>query len=137
MTSLGELARKILAPYLDTDADAARAQVEGAELATGGEAVTSLALVLHELATNAAKYGALSLPSGRVRVSWAVTGADLVLTWQESGGPMIKGPPTRQGFGSMLANRSVKGQLGGKLTFAWNEGGLLVRLTVPVERLTP
>jgi two-component system CheB/CheR fusion protein len=99
--------------------------------------VTSLALVLHELATNAAKYGALSLPSGCVRVTWSVAGPDLVLTWEESGGPRVNGPPTRQGFGSMLASRSVKGQLKGQLTFNWNADGLIVRLSVPVERLTP
>ncbi|TGX54977.1 PAS domain S-box protein [Sphingomonas gei] len=136
-SSLGELVHAILAPYLDPGSDTARVLVEGTELAAGREAVTSLALVLHELATNAAKYGALSLPDGRVRVRWVVDGADLVLTWEESGGPPIHGAPTRKGFGSMLANRSVTGQLRGKLAFDWNGGGLIVRLTIPVERLTP
>ncbi|HYI40348.1 MAG TPA: chemotaxis protein CheB [Allosphingosinicella sp.] len=136
-TSLGELVRTILAPYLDPGAGAARALIEGPELATGGEAVTSLALVLHELATNAAKYGALSLPGGRVGVSWSVTGPEMVLIWEEKGGPPVQGLPTRQGFGSMLASRSVKGQLKGQLAFDWNSDGLRVRLTVPVERLTP
>jgi two-component system CheB/CheR fusion protein len=136
-SSLGELVRTILAPYLDPLAAGAdeRASIRGPELAVGGEALTSLALVLHELATNAAKYGALSVPAGRVRVAWTVADDVLLLDWRESGGPPVKDASPQEGFGSLLARRSVNGQLGGQLTFEWNPEGLAVRLSAPLERL--
>jgi two-component system CheB/CheR fusion protein len=137
-SSLRELVETVLTPYLDPQAAGAeaRASIEGPDVAAGGEALTSLALVLHELATNAAKYGALSVPGGRIRVAWAVDQDRLLLDWEEKGGPPVKGPPSREGFGSLLARRSVNGQLGGELIFEWHDDGLAVRLTAPLERLT-
>ena len=136
-SALHQLIRTILAPHahLSGGADPDRVKLEGPEVFIGGESVTSLALVLHELATNAAKYGALSATDGQVCVSWALKDRELHLTWTEQGGPPINGAPPREGFGSMLARRSVAGQLGGQLTFDWNRGGLSVHLTVPEERL--
>ena len=84
-TTLGELVRKILSPYVDpagTD-DSARTEIDGPEIAIGAEAATNVALVVHELATNAAKYGALSVPGGRVHISWAAAKGRLVLSWEE------------------------------------------------------
>lgn len=136
-STLGALVEAIVAPYRcpnDTGEDTCTS-VEGPDLAIGGDAATSFALVLHELATNAAKYGALSDPGGRVRVAWVVDGADLRLAWEESGGPVIAGPPAREGFGSLLARRSVTGQLRGRLDYDWNAEGLIVGVTVPLERL--
>ncbi|MDQ2860524.1 MAG: hypothetical protein M3T55_07330 [Pseudomonadota bacterium] len=62
---------------------------------------------------------------------------DLVLTWKEQGGPAIKGSPDHEGFGSLLARRSVTGQLDGALAFEWKPGGLIVRLSAAMERLAP
>ena len=137
-SSIGDLVRTILAPYRDSNAGAsgARATIEGPELTLGGESLTSLALVLHELATNAAKYGALSVPAGCIHVAWAVHGGRLLLDWQEKGGPAVNGAPSREGFGSILARRSVNGQLGGQLTYTWHPDGLAVQLSAPMERLT-
>jgi two-component system CheB/CheR fusion protein len=137
-STLGDLVRTILLPYVDPagNGNDRRIVIEGPEVAIGGEAVTSLALVLHELATNAAKYGSLSTRSGRVRISWTVKEDRLALSWEEQGGPLIKGAPEREGFGSLLARRSVNGQLDGKLAFDWNAKGLIVNLSVPMERLT-
>src|SRR5665213_1331346 len=110
-TTLGELVRKVLSPYADPagTGDNARTEIDGPEIAVGAEAATNVALVVHELATNAAKYGALSVPGGRVRISWTVTMGRLALSWEEKGGPVITAPPQREGFGSVLARKSVSG----------------------------
>lgn len=137
-STLDTLVRTILAPHAGPATGAAsRALIEGPEVAIGGKAVTGLALVLHELATNAAKYGAFSTAGGRVRISWTVTDGKLMLSWRERGGPVISGPPDREGFGSLLARRSVNGQLNGQLAFDWDAEGLTVRLSAEAERLAP
>ena len=138
-STLEALLRAILAPYADMTAtgEDARATIDGPKVRIGGDAVTSLALVLHELATNAAKYGAFSTPSGRVRISWTVTKTKLELRWQERGGPVVRGQPAREGFGSMLAQRSTRGQLDGELTFEWQPEGLTVHFSSAAERLLP
>lgn len=138
-TTLAEIIQTILRPYLDgiDPTTNRRAIAEGPAVAVGGDAVTSLAMVLHELATNAAKYGALSRPDGRVHVSWSVKKERLELSWSEQGGPRVKGPPEREGFGTLLARRSISGQLGGQMTYEWNPEGLTVHLSASVERLAP
>ena len=137
--TLDALVSTILAPFLDLAATGIepRILIEGPKVPVRGEAVTGFALVLHELATNAAKYGALSTSGGRMRITWSLNEGNLSLTWQERGGPVVPGPPEREGFGSKLARRSVNGQLGGQLSFDWDVEGLTVDLSVPVERLTP
>ena len=136
-STLGELVRKVLSPYADPagTGDSARTEIDGPEIAVGAEAATNVALVVHELATNAAKYGALSVPGGRVRISWAVAKGRLALSWEEKGGPVITGPPEREGFGSELARKSVSGGLRGDLTFHWNPDGLVVLVSAETERL--
>ncbi len=138
-STLRELVETILAPHTDLalTEGVRRTEIDGPEVAIGGEAVTSLALVMHELATNAAKYGAFSTSNGRLHVSWQVKNGELALTWQERGGPTINGPPEREGFGSLLARRSIKGQLDGELAFDWEAEGVTVRMTARVERLAP
>ena len=137
--TLDVLIRAILAPYLDfTGTDGGdRAIIKGPEALIGGDAATSLALVFHELATNAAKYGAFLMPSVRVYVSWTVTKKTLSMVWKERGGPAIQGPPARDGFGSMLARRSVMGQLSEKFAFDWQAAGLTVKFSAAMERLLP
>ena len=136
-TSLGELVRKVLSPYVDPagTGDNARTEIDGPEIAVGAEAATNVALVMHELATNAAKYGALSVPDGRVHIAWALAKGRVTLSWTESGGPTITAPPEREGFGSLLARRSVSGQLAGAIIFHWNPGGLHVLFSADTERL--
>jgi two-component sensor histidine kinase len=95
----------------------------------------SLALLLHEFSTNAAKYGALSSQSGHVAIDWSVSIDELQLTWKERGGPFHKGQPDNEGFGSLLARVTVTAQLGGKISRDWNEEGLSVNLSAPLERL--
>ena len=136
-TTLGELVRKVLSPYADLAGvgDSARTEIDGPEIAVGAEAATNVALVVHELATNAAKYGALSVPGGRVRISWAVAMGRVALSWEEEDGPLITGPPGREGFGSVLIRNSVSRGLRGDLTFHWNPDGLVVVVSAETERL--
>ena len=135
--TLGDLIRKVLSPYTEPvgTGDIARIEIDGPEIAVGAEAATNVALVVHELATNAAKYGALSVPGGRVRISWAVAKGRLSLSWEEKHGPLITAPPEREGFGSVLARRSVNGGLRGDLTFHWYPDGLVVLVSAETERL--
>lgn len=95
------------------------------------ERVQSMSMVLHELATNAAKYGALSTPTGTVTIDWrAESGARLVLCWSEDGGPPVE-IPERSGFGSRLIGRLAR-QLGGEARYDWRAEGLRVELSVAV-----
>ena len=85
--------------------------------------------------TNAAKYGALSVPSGRVDATWTVSDSAVHFVWRERGGPPIGQQTHIEGFGSFLAHATVKGQLGGSITRDWDAAGLTVHLTVPLARL--
>jgi CheY-like chemotaxis protein len=90
----------------------------------------TIALALHELATNAAKYGALSSHSGEVSLSWKLEPGSLALKWVETGGPTVT-PPASQGFGTKIINGSIKRQIGGKVAFDWRPQGLQCRLALP------
>ena len=92
-------------------------------------------MVLHELATNATKHGALSTNTGRVEVSWVIDKACLKLTWAERGGPVVHGPPAHEGFGNVLTRNSITGQLGGQIRYDWEPTGLIVNLSVSMDRL--
>ena len=136
-TSLNNLLHKILSPYIDSGdtAEHRRVVVSGPPVAVGARAVTNLALILHEFATNAAKYGALSVSEGSVHIEWSERDGVLVLKWAEHGGPKLAAPPTTRGFGTLLSGHSIRGQLGGNLTYDWNPNGLVVELSFRVERL--
>ena len=132
-TTLPDLTRTILAPYLTQDH--AAVIVKGADVPVRGKAAMDIALLLHELATNAAKYGALTSESGHVEVGWRVLENELKLTWRECGGPPVKGRPDSEGFGSFLARLTVTGRLGGKIVHDWNRNGLTVNVSAPLDRL--
>ncbi len=136
-TSLDALIRAIFAPYIDPNsADSHdRLIAEGPHVPVGGAAATALALVLHELATNAAKYGALSSAAGSVEIGWTVDTGKLQLNWIERGGPIVERPPDGEGFGSLLIRGSVAGQLGGELAHEWKHEGLVLKLSIATDRL--
>jgi two-component sensor histidine kinase len=94
-------------------------------------------MALHELATNAAKHGALSVPAGRIDVDWRadVAAGVLRLTWRESGGPSVAGAPARRGFGSRLVEATIGSQLGGTVERRWEEAGLVCAMTAPLARV--
>ncbi|HEY7386372.1 MAG TPA: PAS domain-containing protein [Beijerinckiaceae bacterium] len=132
--TLQSLIRAILEPYWDGQ-QADRIQISGEDAVIGPTAATSLALAIHEFATNAVKYGALSVANGRVDIACRVTEEALDITWTERGGPPADKPPVREGFGSVLARRSVTGDLGGTLVYDWQQAGVIIRLSAPIERL--
>jgi two-component sensor histidine kinase len=91
-------------------------------------------MVLHELATNAAKHGALNRPEGTVKLRWWMEGSGLSLRWEETGGQPIAAPPVRRGFGSRLIEATVRSQLGGSVEKRWEPGGLICTIVVPLAR---
>jgi PAS domain S-box-containing protein len=134
-TSVEEVLRAVLAPHVNGSAPAA-ISLDGAPTPLAAGAATALTLVLHELATNASKYGALSVNEGRLRIRWTHDGPMLVLAWQEENGPEIEGTPETQGFGSQLVRKSVTGQLGGEIAYDWKREGLCIYIRLPLDQLT-
>ncbi|MBB4566784.1 PAS domain S-box protein [Rhizobium leucaenae] len=112
-----------------------RIEIHGSDSPVGGSALTSLALLLHEFATNAIKYGALSLPDGQIRIDLA-TDDELSLIWTETGGPAVTPPGESAGFGSLLERVTIEGSLSGSITREWRPEGLRIHLRVPLENLT-
>ena len=119
-----------------------RALIAGPEVELTPKAAQTMGLVLHELATNAAKHGALSAPEGWLEVTWSLAptggadGRELRLTWREHGGPPVV-PPRRRGFGRTLLEQGLKHDLGGKVVLDFAADGLVCELTVPVTAATP
>jgi len=134
-TTVNELVRAILQPY-DDGAAGERIEASGPDVIVGAAAVTSLALALHESATNAVKYGALSEPNGAIRIKWETQGDNFRLDWEEIDGPAIVVAPNPRGFGSVLIERSVVDQLRGKIEYDWQRNGLKLTITIPLDRLS-
>ncbi|NKJ34892.1 MULTISPECIES: PAS domain S-box protein [Rhizobium] len=135
-TMLHALIQTIVAPYdVSTDNRRSRAIITGPDVTISGSAVTSFALLLHEFATNAAKYGALSTSDGRVDITCVEDGEHFMLTWTEIGGPRVERQSDGDGFGSILAKATVRSQLGGEISREWRPEGLSIRLTVRADRL--
>jgi PAS domain S-box-containing protein len=126
---IGRLVEEEIAPYSTGD------QIEyfGAELQLQPATAQTLALALHELVTNSAKYGALSTVTGRLRIKWEVRCEALQITWEEQGGPPVERPLSR-GFGTRSVIASIETQLGGRAEFDWRVEGLICRLWVPLPR---
>jgi two-component sensor histidine kinase len=129
---LGDLLSVLLAPYDDLGAFSGRVRVAVERMGVGEAAATALALVVHELATNSVKYGALSTDTGTLDVATRMQSDKFSLIWTERGGPPVAAPPQAAGFGSKLVQRSVAQQLGGTIHHEWAEGGLIV--TVQLNR---
>jgi two-component sensor histidine kinase len=126
---LSEVLQLVLAPYMH-----ARITLDGPKLDFTSQATNILALVIHELATNSIKYGALSTPEGRVRVEWSRGAADVSIRWSENKGPPITRTPSSAGFGTLLATKSIAA-LAGTISPDWRPHGLSVQITVPVAHL--
>ncbi|MEL6060654.1 MULTISPECIES: PAS domain S-box protein [unclassified Methylobacterium] len=113
-----------------------RFRYAGPDIEIGGDAALALALMLHELSTNAAKYGALSVPGGHVDVTWSISEAGdepcMRIEWRESGGPPVT-PPSRKGFGSRLIERGVTGQVGGTLSLDYAPAGVTCVVEAPLR----
>jgi two-component sensor histidine kinase len=129
---LGDLLSVLLAPYDDLGAFSGRIRVAVERMGVGDRAATSLAMVVHELATNSLKYGSLSTDAGTLDVSTQSSGDTISLIWMERGGPPVEAPPKSEGFGSKLVQRSISRQLGGTIEHNWLEEGLIA--TVHLNR---
>ncbi len=126
--TLHGLLHELLTPY--EDQSAFEIKIRGTDVPIDEKAATPMALLVHELATNAVKYGALSQHGGKVDLSLSERDKSLELVWQETGGPTIEAPPERQGFGTRLAQLSVEQQMGGTIERLWERAGLIVILRV-------
>ena len=133
-TTLHGLMAQLFVPY--PAFDEGRLVVRGDDLSVDDRAATPIALVFHELATNAAKYGALSTRDGRVDIEIRVQGEGLTISWQERGGPQVLATPTRMGFGTRLADMSIVQQLGGVIRRTWAPEGLTVEVDLLAKRLS-
>jgi two-component sensor histidine kinase len=132
---LGDLISVLLAPYDDMGAFSGRVRVSVPRMGVGEAAATTLALVIHELATNSLKYGALSSATGTLDVSCALHERDIVVVWTERGGPPVVAPPGTGGFGSKLVQRGMAAQLGGSIAADWQQDGVVVTLRMTKDRM--
>jgi PAS domain S-box-containing protein len=124
---IGKLIEEELAPY----SMSGQIHLSGPAVQLQPTTAQSLALALHELVTNSAKYGALSTLSGQLSITWELVAEVLAVSWEESGGPVVQEPTTR-GFGTLSLMASVESQLGGQALFDWRPEGLVCRLLVPL-----
>ncbi len=134
--SLAELVDAHLKPFAASNR--VRLVVEGPRADLGPDAAQSIGLALHELATNASKYGALSVPAGKVTIRWHHVDGDrgrLRIEWSESGGPPVV-EPTRTGFGSIVIQRTVAQSLGGEVTHEYRAEGVFWAIEIPVASLS-
>jgi two-component sensor histidine kinase len=127
---LAALVNTIISPHRTVQ----QVTVDGPQLELGERAVNSIALILHELATNSAKYGCLNFGNGSLHISWKLQDQLLFLYWRELGGPKIESTPAQTGFGTTLLTSTIT-QLGGKLEYNWLQQGLALSITIPTARL--
>jgi two-component sensor histidine kinase len=127
---LGDLLTILLTPYDDMGAFSGRIRISVPRMGVGEAAANTLALVVHELATNSLKYGALSVPTGTLDLSCSDNEENLVMAWTERGGPPVKPSAGPGGYGSRLLERAMRQQLDGSITRSWDEAGVVVNLTM-------
>lgn len=129
--ALAEIVRREFAPYAIENSE-----IVGPNITLKAEATLAVAMVLHELTTNAAKYGAFSTPSGRVRLKWwwLQNGAqpDLAIDWKETAGPLVVAP-SRSGYGTCVIRELIPFELGGRVDLAFARAGLQCRMEIPAD----
>lgn len=131
---LGDLLGVLFAPYVE-ESVGERVRIDVPNWTVGEKSVTTLALVVHELATNSIKYGALSNSVGTLDVSGVAHDTELIVTWAERGGPPVVHSDMPAGFGTQLILRTISSQLGGTIAFEWAKEGVTVTLTMNKGRL--
>jgi two-component sensor histidine kinase len=134
---LREVIDQVLQPFGFQKGDSGRFSIEGADLRLPPKAALTLAMVFQELATNAAKYGALSKPSGKIGLVWTTAptaqGDRIQLRWQESGGPPVAKPRCK-GFGSRLIEGGLAQELQGEVHLDYEPSGLVCRIVMPAPK---
>ena len=131
--AIGDIVEKVLAPFIDRNGR--RITMAGPAIHLTPEVTLALSMALHELATNAVKYGALSTGAGRVVIAWALTGANaarrFTFTWVEEGGPPVA-PPSRTGFGTRMIERVLSRHVRGKATIHYPPDGVRFAIEAPI-----
>jgi len=134
--SLADVVRQTLAPHLLSGERSSRLVLEGPDLALGPNAAVTLAMAFHELATNAAKYGAYSVETGRVEVRWQADDPKspslIEINWRELGGPRVE-PPTRRGFGTRFVERGLAREFDGEVQLEFAPGGVRCQMRIPLS----
>lgn len=137
---MGADLRTVILQELEPFDEAHSAQVSGPPIRIHPRGALAFSMAVHELGTNATKYGALSVPQGRVAIDWAIDGEgddrSLVFSWRESNGPTVE-EPTRRGFGSLLLERSLAYDLDGQTHLEFRPSGLVCHIVLPWERVRP
>jgi two-component sensor histidine kinase len=122
--SLVEVVRNSLSPFCRDE----HCTAEGPDFRLSPQVAVNFSLAVHELATNAVKYGALSSPGGRVRVHWQRDGESFVFDWREMGGPEVR-KPTKKGFGTRLIERTLAAEIRGRVELEFDQAGLICRVS--------
>ncbi|MEX2126649.1 MAG: response regulator [Xanthobacteraceae bacterium] len=128
---LGRLVDEEFAPYRADDFE--KISANGPAVMLQPATAQTLALALHELVTNAAKYGALSAVSGRLKLNWELRAKNLEMSWVETDGPSVECPRSR-GYGTRVVTAGIENQLGGRVVFDWNRSGLRCTLSIPHDQ---
>jgi PAS domain S-box-containing protein len=128
--ALEDIVQEAVAPYRDHHRD--RLHAQGPAVWLPPRHALAFAMALHELCTNAVKYGALSGPEGEVAIEWGMQGGSLRLHWAESGGPVVR-PPARRGFGSRLIERGLRHEINGHVELAFAPGGVTCTIEAPLD----
>ncbi len=132
---LGDLITVLLAPYDDPRAFSGRVRVAVPRMGVGERSASALAMVVHELAINSVKHGALSSEAGSLDISGVVDGEHLKLVWAETGGPAVTVAPAMRGFGSKMMVRCVEADLGGSVDYDWQTRGLVATVSARADLL--
>jgi two-component sensor histidine kinase len=132
---LDDLLAVLLAAYDDKGIIGSRIRTFVPDILVGEGAITAMALVVHELATNSIKYGALSTEAGSLDVTCSADDSEMILVWTERGGPPVSAPSGQPGFGSVLVKKTITRDLGGTIAFDWPPEGVIVTLRMNSARL--
>jgi two-component sensor histidine kinase len=132
---LGDLLATLLEPYSNTHSNSERVRISTPKVLVGEKSATSLALVVHELATNSIKYGALSSAKGTLEINCSAEAGAVAIIWTENGGPPTSRPSGRSGFGTRLVVSSLADQLGGTISASWPPTGAIITLRMSEARL--
>lgn len=132
---LGDVITVLLAPYDDLGAFSGRIRVAVPRMGIGERSANALAMVMHELATNSAKHGALSSEAGALEITGCMVDDHLEMVWAETGGPKVETTPTMNGFGSKMAEQIAGSELGGQISYEWQQTGLVATVTADARRL--
>ena len=134
-SGLDAVIRAVMQPHDQLDRGVSRFTITGPDMHCGEHALNGVALIFHELATNAAKYGGLKTAQGHVEINWREEGDTVALFWTERGGPKLADGPDSTGFGTKLLQDTVTRQFGGTISHEWKPEGLVLAITLPAAAL--